>query len=170
MKKKIALLSVLWVLIAGVWFVGLNWTRWIAGDGAGMRESRTQAEVSDVVYTLNAADGTDKKTEGSAAPVLRSADGTEEELPQEAVPDNAAAAQPADGSPDPSAIPAADPSSEENGVPGETEPYILNTNTKKIHLPGCPSIADIKEKNRAECDDPEAALAEGYEWCKRCHG
>ena len=58
----------------------------------------------------------------------------------------------------------------EDVSPGETVTYILNTNTKKIHLPDCPSVADIKEKNRAECDDPEAALAEGYEWCKRCHG
>ncbi len=170
MKKKIALLSVLWILIAGVWFVGLNWTRWIAGDGADMRESRVEAEVSDVVYTLNGTDIADEEAEESPAPVLRSADGTEEKLPQEAVFENAAADQPADSSPDPTALSAADPSSEENGGPGETEPCILNTNTKKIHLPGCPSIADIKEKNRAECSDPEAALAEGYEWCKRCHG
>ena len=151
MKKKIALLSVLWILIGGGWIVGLNWTRWIAGDGESMPDTRAMTETSDAVYTLYDTDPKDEKTESDSAPVLRSAGGAEEEQPLEAVT-------------------AEDPSSEENGEPGETEPYILNTNTKKIHLPGCPSIADIKEKNRAECDDPEAALAEGYLWCKRCHG
>ena len=48
--------------------------------------------------------------------------------------------------------------------------YILNTNTKRIHLPTCSSVTEMSEKNKqgsnASCDD---LLAQGYTPCGRCH-
>lgn len=46
--------------------------------------------------------------------------------------------------------------------------YVLNTSTKKIHKAGCGSVASISEHNRAETDDYEAAIAEGYSPCGVC--
>ena len=54
--------------------------------------------------------------------------------------------------------------------PGEITEYIVNTSSKKIHLPDCSSVQDIKEANRSTTTDPEALIADGYTWCKRCHG
>ena len=48
--------------------------------------------------------------------------------------------------------------------------FVLNLNTMKIHLPDCPSVTEMKESNRGFCEDPEEMLAQGYAWCKRCHG
>ena len=164
MKKKIAVLSVLWVLICGVWIVGLNWTRWITGSGDPI--SRAAEADPGVIYTLYGSDPAEGTPEDGPAPGLQSADGAKVETPAEADPESA----PADASSsDRTAVPE-EADDGEDVSPGETVSYILNTNTKKIHLPDCPSIADIKEKNRAGCEDPEAALAKGYEWCKRCHG
>lgn len=47
--------------------------------------------------------------------------------------------------------------------------YVLNTNTKKYHLPSCSSVATIEAKNRRdEKTTPAALKAEGYTACKRC--
>lgn len=47
--------------------------------------------------------------------------------------------------------------------------YILNTNTKKYHIPGCDAINDIAENNRVEYTGTSDLLeAEGYTACKRC--
>ena len=47
--------------------------------------------------------------------------------------------------------------------------YVLNTNTKKFHLPGCPSVSDMKEKNKKEVNWSRDEVTEkGYEPCKRC--
>ena len=47
--------------------------------------------------------------------------------------------------------------------------YILNTNTRKIHSPNCPSVADIKEKNKKEYNgSKEELLTDGYTECDRC--
>lgn len=49
--------------------------------------------------------------------------------------------------------------------------YILNTNTKKIHLRTCGSVADIHEENRLESKETLAVLMkQGYTPCKRCIG
>ena len=51
-----------------------------------------------------------------------------------------------------------------------TRKYVLNTNTKKIHLPGCPSAKDItKENKRTGYFSKKAFLKQGYTECKRCH-
>ncbi len=47
--------------------------------------------------------------------------------------------------------------------------YILNTGTRKFHLPSCPSVADIKEaKRQAYTGTREAIVAQGYTPCGRC--
>ncbi|MDO4555897.1 MAG: DNA/RNA non-specific endonuclease [Lachnospiraceae bacterium] len=47
--------------------------------------------------------------------------------------------------------------------------YILNTNTKKYHLPSCSSVKETKEKNRKEYTGTKEELEkEGYEPCGRC--
>lgn len=47
--------------------------------------------------------------------------------------------------------------------------YILNTNTKKFHLPDCESVAEMSGKNKKEVTDSrEEIINEGYSPCKRC--
>ena len=49
--------------------------------------------------------------------------------------------------------------------------YVLNTNSKKIHLPSCESVQDTAAKNRKETDKTlEELISEGYSPCKRCLG
>lgn len=48
--------------------------------------------------------------------------------------------------------------------------YIVNTNSKKFHLPDCSSVSDIKEKNKKTITAArEDLLADDYEPCGRCH-
>ena len=48
--------------------------------------------------------------------------------------------------------------------------YIVNTNTKKFHLPDCPSAVSMSEKNRVEMTATVSELAaKGYAPCSRCH-
>ena len=47
--------------------------------------------------------------------------------------------------------------------------YVLNTNTKKIHLPGCSSVNTMKDKNKGYTNKTiEQLMKEGYDPCKRC--
>lgn len=51
----------------------------------------------------------------------------------------------------------------------ETE-YILNTGTKKFHLPGCSGAAKMKEENRQTfTGSREDVIAQGYEPCGICN-
>lgn len=64
---------------------------------------------------------------------------------------------PQDKSPEPS-----------QNLPGSQE-YILNTNTKKYHLPDCASALDIKPENRIDSNQSREELEDlGYEPCGRC--
>ena len=47
--------------------------------------------------------------------------------------------------------------------------YILNTNSKKIHLPDCSAVDNMSDSNKAYTDDYEQALSEGYTPCKICN-
>lgn len=48
--------------------------------------------------------------------------------------------------------------------------YVLNTNTKKFHLPSCSSVDDMKEKNKKEVScSREEVINMGYAPCKRCN-
>ena len=47
--------------------------------------------------------------------------------------------------------------------------FILNTHTKKFHLPDCPSAAQIGEQNKAYTDvSRDELMSRGYTACKRC--
>ena len=46
--------------------------------------------------------------------------------------------------------------------------YILNTNTKKFHLPDCPSVEDVQASNRDTAPSRQAAVDRGYQPCGRC--
>ena len=52
---------------------------------------------------------------------------------------------------------------------GTTE-YVLNTNSKKFHLPSCSSVDQMSPKNREDVEDTrENLIANGYDPCKRCN-
>ena len=58
----------------------------------------------------------------------------------------------------------------EDGAAKPESYYILNTNTKKFHRPGCGSADNIADKNKAETDKSrEELIEEGYEPCKSCN-
>ncbi len=48
--------------------------------------------------------------------------------------------------------------------------FVVNTNTKKYHIPSCSSVTDIKEHNKLtkKCSEDEL-LSEGYAPCSRCN-
>ena len=48
--------------------------------------------------------------------------------------------------------------------------YVLNTNTKKFHLPSCSSLNQMNESNKGEFTGTrDELIQQGYEPCKRCH-
>ncbi len=48
--------------------------------------------------------------------------------------------------------------------------YVLNTNTKRFHLPDCPSCTEMKPKNRQETTLTRDELIDlGYKPCSRCN-
>lgn len=161
--RRIVTLAALWLTIGAVWIVGLNWPRIIA-DGAEQTVDRSSVgeEAQTVIYTLSEeisepkdADTPDSPPERSV-PAPAEATAAPEVLPaQDDPPPTDSASHEEPGSSDPEAV---------------TAPYVLNTHTKKIHLPDCPSVTEMKESNRGFCEDPEEMLAQGYTWCKRCHG
>lgn len=70
----------------------------------------------------------------------------------------------------PSQAPTEGPTEDATEEPTEGVTYILNTNTRKFHLPGCESVARIKDKNRQEYTGTrEELIEEGYSPCKICN-
>ena len=73
-------------------------------------------------------------------------------------------------------LPTADSSSENRQVnagisetAGAEAAYVLNTNTRKFHLPSCPSASDISPENRMDYyGTREALILENYTPCGRC--
>ena len=54
--------------------------------------------------------------------------------------------------------------------PNEEHDYVLNTNTKKFHLPTCASVSSMKEHNRKDVTATrEELIAQGYDPCGSCH-
>ena len=47
--------------------------------------------------------------------------------------------------------------------------YIGNRNSKRFHYPQCPSVLDMKEKNKVLLDSREEAIEKGYTPCGNCH-
>lgn len=59
---------------------------------------------------------------------------------------------------------------EPTGITEQVQTYILNTNSKKFHLPSCSGAASIKEDNREEYTGTRQALIDqGYDPCKTCN-
>ena len=53
---------------------------------------------------------------------------------------------------------------------GEVQDFVLNTSSKKFHLPDCSGLNQTKEKNKQEYEGTrEILLAQGYEPCKSCN-
>lgn len=50
----------------------------------------------------------------------------------------------------------------------EPEYYVLNTRSKKIHRPDCPSVEKISSKNRKDVDDISGLIDSGYSFCQVC--
>lgn len=46
---------------------------------------------------------------------------------------------------------------------------IVNTGSKKYHVPGCKSVSSMKEKNKGYCSDASYLDSHGYSACKNCH-
>lgn len=52
----------------------------------------------------------------------------------------------------------------------EEEHFVLNTNSRKFHLPNCSSVDSMSEKNKQEYfGSRDELLAQGYEPCGSCH-
>lgn len=52
---------------------------------------------------------------------------------------------------------------------GYVQTYVLNTSTHRFHHPDCPSVSDMKEKNKRVVEESrEQILKEGYEPCGFC--
>lgn len=52
---------------------------------------------------------------------------------------------------------------------GYVSNYVLNVNSKKIHLPGCSSVSNMNPGNKQEVNDTLSNLeAQGYTKCKLC--
>ena len=53
---------------------------------------------------------------------------------------------------------------------GEVHSFVINTNSRKIHLPSCQAAIDMKEKNKQEyVGTYEDLVAQGYVPCPDCH-
>lgn len=52
----------------------------------------------------------------------------------------------------------------------QVKSYVLNTNTKKFHVPGCSSVKKMKAANRQDVESTRSdILAQGYEPCQKCN-
>ena len=61
------------------------------------------------------------------------------------------------------------PAQDEDNGEGETQTYVLNTSSQKIHKPTCAYADDISESNRQEyTGDIQDLLDDGYEACGSC--
>ena len=57
-----------------------------------------------------------------------------------------------------------------SGSSATVQTYILNTNSKKFHLPSCTSVTQMKAANRQEFTGTrDEVIAHGYEPCKNCN-
>lgn len=61
------------------------------------------------------------------------------------------------------------PKKAEKAAGNKAQKFVLNTNTKKFHLPSCSSAEDTKKENKKTLTGTRAELEEkGYEACGRC--
>lgn len=58
---------------------------------------------------------------------------------------------------------------QEQGEPADEASYVVNTNTDRFHLPGCPSVSRMAERNKKEVTAArDDLLTQGYEPCGNC--
>lgn len=57
----------------------------------------------------------------------------------------------------------------DNDEQQNTNEYVLNTSTKKVHRPSCSAVKKIAPENYATISSLEEAYAQGYEGCKKCN-
>ena len=50
-----------------------------------------------------------------------------------------------------------------------TAVYVVNTSSRRIHLPDCRYAQSMSEAHRKELSDLAQALREGYTYCGHCH-
>lgn len=69
--------------------------------------------------------------------------------------------------------PSAETNAGTDSAEGQTEiaqDYVLNTSSKKFHLPGCASVDEIKTENREDVTKTRSAVIDmGYTPCKNCN-
>lgn len=101
--------------------------------------------------------------------IVATSDGSEISFRTLGKSDTGNAAQPeAPQETDTTAFPGYDEGSVSEGL-DISDGYILNTNSKKIHLPDCSAVDNMSDSNKAYTDDYEQALSEGYTPCKICN-
>lgn len=70
----------------------------------------------------------------------------------------------------PRKIPTATPRKIPTATPSAQKTYILNTSTKKFHVPSCSSVGQMKDSNkRVYTGTRQSVLNMGYSPCGRCH-
>lgn len=101
--------------------------------------------------------------------VVATSDGSEISFRTLGKSDTGNAAQPeATQETDTTAFPGYDEGSVSEGL-GISDGYILNTNSKKIHLLDCSAVDNMSDSNKAYTDDYDQAISEGYTPCKICN-
>lgn len=83
-----------------------------------------------------------------------------------------ATAEPFYVTPPPTALPTAAPTAEPTPTAAPDQPvlaYVLNTSSRRFHLPTCSSVSTIKEKNRGDFTGTRQELIDqGYVPCGNC--
>lgn len=101
--------------------------------------------------------------------IVATSDGSEISFRTLGKSDTGNAAQPeAPQETDTTAFPGYDEGSVSEGL-DISDGYILNTNSKKIHLPDCSAVDNMSDSNKAYTDDYDQAISEGYTPCKICN-
>lgn len=71
---------------------------------------------------------------------------------------------------EPTAEPTEEPTPDPTAAPVSKSTYVLNTNTKKFHVPSCSSVSKMKAKNKKVVEDTkENIVKQGYDPCGNCH-
>ena len=173
--------KILWTVL-GVWF-GLSLIAAIANPDPAEPTEQPETAIEESVSqeeTAVEAKPEEKPVEQKPAeskpeekPVEQKPDESKpeekpvEQKPAEAKPEEKPAEQPA------AVVPVVTPAADSNETPKEKAAnevtYVLNTDSKKFHLPSCSSAKKISPENYATATDRDEIISQGYEPCKRCN-
>lgn len=136
--------------------------------GCGAESKKQQLDLSSVTTSMSTT-----QPEEPSKPAQQSPEASKPEQSPEAspAPEPAPEPQPApepkpELEPEPQPTPEPQPEPE----PAPAAPGVVgNKNSKKFHELGCSSIDDMKESNKISIESYDAAVAMGYDPCKRCH-